>query len=135
VILGAGALRYARARMGNISTVSVRRSRAEWQRLVRQWQRNGRSAREFASEHGVNLRTLTWWKWRLGGSEPTAARHEGSSPAEIGVRFLPVEVDSTSDVGWELVTKAGDRLTARGPLSGADLVAVLGALVRSGRRR
>lgn len=121
--------------MGNISTVTVRRSRAEWQRLVRQWQRSGRPAREFAPQHGVDPRTLTWWKWRLARTHSTGARHETSSPREIGVRLLPVEVDSSSDVGWELVTRAGDRLTVRGPLCSVDLVAVLGALVRSGRRR
>lgn len=48
----------------------VRHSAAEWEELVSGWQASGLSCRGYAEEVGVNPRTLSWWKWKLGGAAP-----------------------------------------------------------------
>jgi len=40
---------------------------------VERWGESGLPAAEFAAEIGVNARTLTYWKWKLGRSEQRAA--------------------------------------------------------------
>ena len=37
-----------------------------WAELVAGWESSGRSAAEFASEHGIAEATLRWWKTELG---------------------------------------------------------------------
>jgi hypothetical protein len=118
--------------MGNNSSIVVRRTRVEWERLVRQWQRSGQTAREFGDGHGIRAVTLTWWKWRL-GAQPTVR--------EPPPRLLPVEVvdHGAHDAdAWELTSASGARLRVCGPLTGADLRIVVDALTsesRASRRR
>ena len=52
--------------MEDIPGIVVRRTHREWARLVRQWQRSGKTARAFGDERGVNANTLSCWKWQLG---------------------------------------------------------------------
>jgi hypothetical protein len=61
-----------------------RDARATWAKRVERWRASGLSAGEFAAEIGVNARTLTYWKWKLGQSE---AHDESSRRAE----FVEVE--------------------------------------------
>jgi hypothetical protein len=117
--------------MENNSGIVVRRTRMEWARLVRQWQRSGQTAREFGDAHGIRAGTLAWWKWRL--SAAPSARE--STP-----RLVPVEVvdHDTRDGEWELTSASGARLRVRGALTGADIRIVVDALTsrsRTGRRR
>jgi hypothetical protein len=41
-------------------------SREVWAKRVERWGESNLTAAEFASELGINPRTLTYWKWRLG---------------------------------------------------------------------
>ncbi len=43
----------------------ARRSAADWQEIVDDWQASGVSSREYGDSRGLNARTLTWWKWKL----------------------------------------------------------------------
>jgi hypothetical protein len=43
-----------------------REARATWAKRVERWAASGLTAAEFAEEIGVNARTLTYWKWKLG---------------------------------------------------------------------
>jgi len=117
---------------------TVRRTRAEWQRLVRQWHRSGRTAHDFASERGIEPRLLSWWKWRF--SRDVARSGPATGRRQADIRLVPVEVTESpaathDDVAWELTTTSGDRLRVRGPMTRADLSAVLAALMREDRRR
>ncbi len=124
--------------MEDIPGIVVRRTHREWARLVRKWQRSGKTARAFGDERGVNANTLTWWKWQLGRSSG------GDRDKPPVPRLVPVEVVEAHDddarvevtgAGWELTNAAGVRLTVRGPLTGADLAAVLAAVTsKEGRR-
>jgi hypothetical protein len=57
-----------------------RDARATWAKRVERWRASGLSAAEFAAEIGVNARTLTYSKWKLGRAEPHA---ESSGRAEF----------------------------------------------------
>ncbi len=46
--------------------VPARRTAAEWHELVSDWKGSGLTAREYAAWRGLNARTLSWWKWKLG---------------------------------------------------------------------
>ena len=50
-----------------------RDARATWAKRVERWGASGLSAAEFALEIGVNPRTLTYWKWKLGRPEQRSA--------------------------------------------------------------
>jgi transposase-like protein len=41
-------------------------TRELWWKRVERWKDSGLSAREFASEMGINAQTLSYWRWRLG---------------------------------------------------------------------
>src|SRR6476620_7222153 len=43
-----------------------RRTRAEWQKIVRRWRASGVSAASFAARHGLSPHTLQWWASTLG---------------------------------------------------------------------
>lgn len=124
--------------MADTIGIVVRRTHREWARLVRKWQRSGETARAFGASHGVNPRTLTWWKWRL------RSESCGVGPPKEPPRLVPVDVVDESledarvtvdDNGWELTTASGERLSVRGRLTGADLAAVLATLTTKRGRR
>ncbi len=75
-----------------------RRRRSEWARLVRELERSGLPAAEFAARRGVNARTLVWWRWRT-RSEPVGT--VASAPS-----FVPIVV-STAAVEGELAVVSG----------------------------
>lgn len=117
--------------MADTIGIVVRRTHREWARLVRKWQRSGATARAFGATHRVNPHTLAWWKWRL------ASTSDGAHPPAGAPRLVPVDVVdegverarvTVDDTGWELTTASGERLSVRGPLTGADLATVLTTL-------
>jgi len=72
-----------------------RDARATWAKRVERWGASGLSAAEFALEIGVNARTLTYRKWKLGTPDPRRAppRPEfvevvATSPQALGDRSL-----------------------------------------------
>lgn len=46
-----------------------RASRETWAKRIERWNDSGLTAAEFARDAGVNAKTLTFWKWRLGRDE------------------------------------------------------------------
>lgn len=59
----------------------TRADRATWAKRVERWKQGGLSAEQYAGEIGVNPRTLSYWRWRLGaGARRQVAR---KSPVEI----------------------------------------------------
>ncbi len=71
-----------------------------WAKRVERWRDSGLTAREFASEMGINPRTLTYWKWRLEGggsrSKPRTASAKRRSPRK---RLASGRVDFVEVVG------------------------------------
>ena len=113
-----------------------RRSAKEWARLVREWERSGQAAAQFASMHGLRPQRLVWWRWRLGRSGRKAKR----TGAARSVRLVRVQVQegnnaegaakTENDVTWELVAPSGHVLRVYGQqtqLLSEALAAVVGA--------
>lgn len=63
-------------------------TRQEWAKRVERWQDSGLTAAEFAAEAGINPRTLTYWKWKLGKERGGRGRRKRS--AEPKVEFVEV---------------------------------------------
>jgi len=63
--------------------------RETWAKRVERWKDSGLSAKEFSSETGINARSLSWWRWRLSGGEPSKpkrrSRSSRSGPTEMSV--------------------------------------------------
>lgn len=79
---------------------SVRkRSREEWQGLVRDWRRSGESCRVAAARLGVCASTLAWWGWRLGAAGRDALAGPGFM--EVTSAVIPM-LDSGAGVAVEL---------------------------------
>jgi transposase len=105
-----------------------RRSAREWARLIKAWEKSGKTADDFAAERGFAPRTLSWWKWRLAvDREPTMEP----------LRLVPVKIEPAAPVAepmptasWEIVTAGGHTLRVQGPMVAADVAAVLVALER-----
>jgi hypothetical protein len=53
-----------------------RESREAWAKRVERWRDSGLTAKEFADEAGINARTLSYWKWRLGRDRRTDGERE-----------------------------------------------------------
>ena len=49
--------------------MAVKAGRAVWAKRVERWKESGLTAKEFATEIGVNPRTLSHWKWMLSKGE------------------------------------------------------------------
>lgn len=74
-------------------TTRSRTSRAEWQKRVERWKDSGLSAEQFASELGLNVGTLRYWKYVLGkrGGGETAQGAASSKPS-VFVEVAPTAV-------------------------------------------
>lgn len=109
----------------------IRRTAAEWSRHVSAWRQSGLSAATYAKREGLKPKRLKWWSWKL--------RRDGVS---VDLQLLPVQVvgepaeqidesrAASSEMCWELVTAAGDRLRGTEPLSAEVAHALVSALVR-----
>lgn len=71
--------------------MALRRSRAEWEELVREVDRGGTIA-DVARRHGVRPRTLAWWRWTL--RRGTVAR--SATRKQRAVAMVPVRVRGES---------------------------------------
>lgn len=58
-----------------------RRTREIWSNLIRQQERSGKSDEQFASERGIPVKTLRWWKWKL-------RRDSDEEPSLLPVRVV-----------------------------------------------
>ncbi len=83
------------------------RPRSFWQRLSAEADRVGAVA-PVARRHGVDVRTLTWWRWRLKHEAGVEDDVTSANPA-----FLPVVVAGQAGVAAEI---AGDVEIVVGPV-------------------
>lgn len=72
--------------------VRQRRSSMEWRELIGVWQRTGQSAEAFASERGLNAKTLCWWASELLRRDRRESRVKNAPAATGAATFLPVRV-------------------------------------------
>jgi putative transposase len=78
----------------------VRRSGAEWERLVAEQAGSGLGQRAFCEQRGVSYGTFCGWRRRL--------REEGS-----GARFVEVALEGAPLARWEVELALGDGVVLR----------------------
>lgn len=117
-------------------------TRAEWAKRVERWRDSGLSAKEFASQTGLNASTLTYWSWKLragaaivrpadsGGSDGVAAPRKPSRGKKNVPRFVEVCAASSPASGMplELVLSRGICLRVPPGFDEATLVRVMRAV-------
>lgn len=69
--------------------MGARRSRAEWEAIVRAFEQSGEALGAFCSKRRIRPGTLTWWRWRLGAPARATGpqRRTGDD-----VRLVPVDI-------------------------------------------
>ena len=89
----------------------MRVRREEWAKRVARWSESGLTAKEFASELGINPRTLVFWKWQLSKGGAGIAKAPTARSA-VKVKPLPlIELSPPKAVlGFELELRGGHRL-------------------------
>lgn len=118
--------------------VRKRASRDEWRKRVARWRDSGLTATEFATETGINPRTLTFWSCVLGkeGRPADAARVPRKGRRAVlaarAANALPlVEIraaSSTVPAGFELESPRGWRLKITSDFDGESLRRLLAVL-------
>ena len=68
-----------------------RRTRDEWQALLREQKKSGLGIAAFARSRGLRPQTLSWWLWKLGPENKKPHRKQRRARTEQ-VRMLPVAV-------------------------------------------
>jgi len=103
----------------------ARRSRADWEHLVREVESGG-SIAEVARRHGLRPRTLTWWRWQLRRGK--VARSATKAVQMVPVRVREVVRPAVDDVVEVLVRGAVVRVrVGQDPRYVAELAAALAA--------
>jgi len=72
--------------------MAVRRSAAQWAKLVKKWKRSGETATEFGARVQVKPGALHSWRWRL-RRDGLLKDDEDTQPSPVPA-FLPVHVVS-----------------------------------------
>src|SRR5678816_1488637 len=72
--------------------------RETWAKRVERWKDSGLSAKEYAAETGLNARSLSWWRWRLAGGEPTRKQRRSHSSRRAAERTRPSTLSPLSFV-------------------------------------
>lgn len=120
--------------------------REEWAKRVERWRDSGLTAAEFATETGINARTLAYWKWALAREQKAVARclrgrnaragsADGSPKSEPSNEASPgfVEITGTPSArdGFELELRGSVRLRVPSDFDAAALRRLLQVLEAS----
>jgi transposase-like protein len=74
----------------------MERGREVWEPRVRRLRESDLTVAEFAAELGVNPRTLTYWKWRLGKEASEGKELAAPARARRAPRFVEVKPEVTT---------------------------------------
>src|SRR6185295_9305048 len=90
----------------------MRTSREEWQKRVERWKDSGLTAKQYASELGINAGTLQFWKHELTGPRSAPGRKAARS-RRVDVVLPLVELQTVvtaAATAFELELVGGRRL-------------------------
>lgn len=109
-----------------------RETRAVWAGRIARWQGSGLTAAGFAAREGINPRTLTFWKWKLGHAAERPARIEAPEARESAVGFVEVLRAATTPAAptpaFEVVLPGGYRIGVAPGFDSVTLRALLAVL-------
>jgi hypothetical protein len=112
----------------------MRSSREEWRKRVERWKDSGLTAQQYASELGINAKTLQFWKYKLAKPEPSGARRSGRRKRVLEAALPLIEVQSTVATGagvFELELSGGKRLRIPATFEAEPLERLLAVLART----
>jgi hypothetical protein len=90
----------------------MRVSRGEWAKRVERWKDSGLTAKEFASELGINPRSLVFWKWQLGKAVAKGPKESPAPATSRSTATLPLmELSAPTSSHFDLELAGGRRLT------------------------
>jgi hypothetical protein len=105
-----------------------RSSREEWAKRVQRWVESGLTAPEFGAEAGVNPRTLTYWKWRLGQERSAGDRGRVRGFVEVAAPVAITAVEMEAPAPLEVVLRNGVRIRVPSRFDAGALKGLLAAL-------
>ena len=111
-----------------------RATQETWAKRVERWKESGLTAREFASEVGINAQSLSWWSWRLRSGSKKRPRVRRRAPATTAAKpaVSPLTfVEMTAAVerdALEVVVASGVRICVRPEFDAATLTRLLDVL-------
>jgi hypothetical protein len=88
----------------------MRSSRDEWRKRVERWKDSGLTAEQYASELGINAKTLQFWKYKLAKLDPSAQRARRRPRVEAALPLIEVQPASDGGGAFELELSGGKRL-------------------------
>jgi hypothetical protein len=88
----------------------MRTSRDEWRKRVERWKDSGLTAEQYASELGINAKTLQFWKYKLAKPEPSAQPARRRRRVEAALSLIEVQPASARGGEFELELSGGKRL-------------------------
>jgi hypothetical protein len=101
--------------------------------MVEAWKASDLTAAQFAAQHGLKVKTLSTWQWRL-KKKPKRASTAPPKLVQLSVADLLGSGDGQTD-RWELTTTDGHRLRVLAPVAEAELKLLLETLARGRGRR
>lgn len=109
-------------------------TRELWAKRVERWKDSGLTAKQFASEVGINAHSLSWWKWRLrsGSKGRPAARRSATMTIAAKSTLSPLTfVEMTAAVrndALEVVLTTGVAIRVRPEFDARTLTRLLDVL-------
>lgn len=109
----------------------MRTSRDEWRKRVERWKDSGLTAEQYASELGINAKTLQFWKYKLAKPEPSARRARRRPRVEATLPLIEVQPASADGSAFELELSGGKRLRIPVTFEVESLERLLAVLART----
>lgn len=110
------------------------RSRAQWIELVKDLGESGDRTQEFAVRHGVNARTLAWWRSQLRRGTGTVAPRVSATHSDVRLlHVMPTRSDASTlhDETPEVTIALGSaRVLVRRGVDAATLATVIEVVAR-----
>jgi hypothetical protein len=109
----------------------MRTSRDEWRKRVERWKDSGLTAEQYASELGINAKTLQFWKYKLAKPEPSSRRARRCPRVEATLPLIEVHPASADGSAFELELSGGKRLRIPVTFEAESLERLLAVLART----
>lgn len=109
----------------------MRTSRDEWRKRVERWKDSGLTAEQYASELGINAKTLQFWKYKLAKPTPSAQRARRHPRVEATLPLIEVQAASADGSAFELELSGGKRLRIPAAFEVESLERLLAVLART----
>jgi transposase len=109
-----------------------RTSRETWAKRVERWRDSGLTAKEYAAEVGVNVHSLSWWKWRLSSGATRRERSSRTRRATTGPLTFVEMASAVAPESLEVVLASSVRIRVPSTFDASALARLLDVLEHRG---